>query len=127
MIKRLLVTLLTLVAFTSVALAAPRSASSARVLFSSTSLTVSGAYAQLFSSLPKSTKALSVYNTCSNPVFLAVGASGSEAVQTLVSPLTASQAPVIYPMVISQGQRVSAIASVGTCSSGELTINAFYN
>ncbi len=106
--------------------AAPLSASNVFFSYSVTNLTTS-TYIELFHSLTKSIKAISVYNTGTNPVSIAVGAAGSEVVQISVPPVGTTSAPVNFPFVVSQGQRISVKGSTGTNSSGSLSVNVFYN
>ena len=106
--------------------AAALSASTAGFAYSTINLTTS-LYITLLPSLTKSIKALTVSNTGANAVYIAVGAAGSEVNQIAVPPLTAGATPPTFPLVVSQGQRISVIASTGTISSGSILINAFFN
>ncbi len=108
------------------AAAAPLSAQTARLSYSGTNLTTT-VYVQMIASLTKSIKGITVYNTGANPIFLAIGGAGSEVNQIMVPPLTAGASVPYFPLVVSQAQRVSVIASTGTISSGDLEINAFFN
>lgn len=124
--QKILAMILMLLVVCQSAIAAPTSAANARLLYSGTNLTTS-AYVQMFGSLLRSIKAVSVYNSGANPIIIAVGGSGVELNQIMVPPLTAGASVPVFPLVVSQGQRISVIASTGTISSGELEINVFYN
>ncbi len=125
--KKMLIALFALFAVSASQVhAAPLSASFAGMAYASTNLTTS-AYVQLIASLTKSIKGVSVYNTGANAVFLAVGASGQESNQIIISPMTAGTPAVYIPLVVSQSQRISVIASTGTISSGVLNLNFLYN
>lgn len=96
-----------------------------RVAYATTNVTTS-AYVELVHSTVKGLKGVSIVNTGSSPIQLAIGASGSEVVQ-LVAPASASMSPVFYPMSAGYGVRVSVISVTQTNSTGELDVNLLYN
>lgn len=126
--KIALLAILTIALSATAAYSAASSGAPFYQLFSSTSLLTS-AYTQAFSAaaVTKAVKGISVYNSGTHPIFIAVGAAGHEANQILAAPVTAGSPAVYYPLVVSQNQRISIIASVGTISTGEIDLNLFYN
>lgn len=128
--KSLLVCLLVLISGVAAYAAFPAS-QTARIKFSTTPVLTS-AYVQLISSLTRPTGSVTMWNSATVPLQLAIGAAGSEQVILTVPAVSAtapsSQSVARYDLVIPAGQRLSVIAldsSTGTV--GEVELNCIFN
>lgn len=122
---------LSVLAVSAYALAAPISASYNYLDFSTTNVT--SAYTQLFATpaVVKAVKGVLISNGSTQPVYMAVGVAGQENDNIVIpagSGSAYSAAMVYYPMTVSQNQRISIRASVGTTiSAGKFFIDLLYN
>jgi hypothetical protein len=118
--------LATLIALSPVKALAGSGALPIEVVYSSTNVN-SSAYVELVHSTVKGIKAISVMNSGPQDVLIAVGAAGSEANQLYIPSTVSSLYPVVYPISLGYGSRLSVIAASGTNSTGQLDVNVIYN
>ena len=88
-----------------------------RIAYGSTSVTT-GAYVTVIASVTNGGQSISVCDSSTATMKIAIGDAGSEVDIVEVHPSTC----VVYPVSVKSGTRVSVEAVSGTASSGELNV-----
>lgn len=124
--RKIFISVLTLLAFASVAQAVTSGAEAHRFKYSAQGVSSTG-FVEIVASTPKGLNGYSVVNTGPNPIEVAFGPAGSEVVQS-VHIGTASVAGIMLPVSAGYATRVSVITlDASNSSAGELEMNLIYN
>jgi hypothetical protein len=84
-----------------------------------------GAWTQLLASLPRACCAVEISNNSGSTIQISTGAAGQEAANAIPYTVLPGGSPILLPIEIMKGARISAKAVDADATSGYFTMNFF--